>query len=418
MTGRPRIVVVLSMFPLYDELFLLRELAALARQVDLNVFSLRRSRQAFIHPEARALLEKTLSPPYFFSWALVRAQLTMLRQRPGACFRALLGVIRANLRSPEFLLKNLLFFPKAVCLAAWARDLGATHLHAGWATYPASAALVASELTGLPFSFAGHAHDIYEDTTHLAGKIRRAAFVTTCTEGNRAHLLSVAPDVAPERVAVLHHGLVLEDFVAPHRTAARPVELLSVGTLVAHKGFSHLIEALHLLAGRGLDFRCTVAGDGPLRRELEELARRRGLEDRVVFTGALPQPELLPLYRRAAVFVLMAQSEWHWGIPNVIIEALAARAAVITTRFGSVEELVRHGETGLIVPAKDPAALAGAIETLAGDEGLRRRLAEAGHARVVEGFDLRLTVQAYLERFGGTEATAPAAAESRARAAR
>jgi glycosyltransferase involved in cell wall biosynthesis len=417
MTARPRIVVVLSMFPLYDELFLLRELVALAREVDLYVFSLRRSRQAFIHPEARALLEKTLSLSYVFSWVLVRAQLAMLRRRPGSYFRALFGLIRANLRSPEFLLKNLLFFPKAVALAVWARDLGASHLHAGWATYPASAALVASELTGLPYSFSGHAHDIYEDTTQLAEKIRRAAFVTTCTEGNRAHLLSVAPDVAPDRVAVLHHGLVLADFAAPHRAASRPLELLSVGTLYAHKGFGHLIEALFVLAGRGLDFRCTLAGDGPLRRELEELARRRGISERVVFTGALPQPELVPLYRRAAVFVLMAQSEWHWGIPNVIVEALAARAAVITTRFGSVEELVRDRETGLIVPAKDPAALAAAIETLAGDDGLRRRLAEAGHQRVAEAFDLRLTVQGYLERFGVRPAT-PSEAAGLARAAR
>jgi glycosyltransferase involved in cell wall biosynthesis len=118
----------------------------------------------------------------------------------------------------------------------------------------------------------------------------------------------------------------------------------------------------------------------------------------VVLTGPLRQGDLIPLYRRAAVFVLMAQSEWHWGIPNVLVEASAARVAVITTRFGSVEELVRDGETGLLVPARDPAALAEAILGLAADDSRRQRLAEAGHRLVAEQFDLGRTVQGYRER--------------------
>src|SRR5207247_598398 len=78
-------------------------------------------------------------------------------------------------------------------LAHWALDNGVTHLHAGWASYPASAALVASELADVPFSFSGHAHDIFLDSAHLPEKIRRAEFVTTCTATNRTHLSALAP---------------------------------------------------------------------------------------------------------------------------------------------------------------------------------------------------------------------------------
>jgi glycosyltransferase involved in cell wall biosynthesis len=95
----------------------------------------------------------------------------------------------------------------------------------------------------------------------------------------------------------------------------------------------------------------------------------------------------------------MAQSEWHWGIPNVLIESLAAKTAVITTRFGSVEELVRDGETGQIVEAKNAAALVEALEKYARDPALRLAHVRAGHERVMRHFDLRRNIEEYCERF-------------------
>jgi colanic acid/amylovoran biosynthesis glycosyltransferase len=408
-SARARVVVVLSKFPVYDEVFILRELVALAEEVDLHVFSLRPPGDVLVHDEARPLLERHLAPHFLLSPRVWAAQVLTLLRRPRAYLAALGSTVAGNLRSPRFLAGNLAFFPKAVFLADWAAREGITHLHAGWATFPASVAMVASELSGIPFSFAGHAHDLYLDTTHLAEKVRRAAFVTTCTVANREFLLRLAPGVPPERVVVLRHGIVLERFATPPRPATRPLELLSVGTLFPHKGHAYLVEALRLLRERGLDFRCTIVGGGPLRGKLEEQVRRAGLEARVELTGPLKQADLIPLYRRAAVFVLMAQSEWHWGIPNVVVEALAARAAVVTTRFGSVEELVRDGETGLLVPARDPFALADAILGLASDDSRRQQLAEAGHRLVAEQFDIHSTLHGYLGLLGRGAGSPPAA---------
>jgi colanic acid/amylovoran biosynthesis glycosyltransferase len=391
-------VVVLSKFPLYDEVFLLRELRALAERFDLYILSLRPPGDVLVHDQARPLLPHHLAPHFLFSRRVLRAQLRTLLDRPGAYLRALLRVVARYRRSPRFLLGNLAFFPKAVYLADWARQEGASHLHGGWATFPADVVMTAAELSGLPWSFAGHAHDIYVDATGLPEKLRAAAFVATCTAANRDHMLRLVPGLPDDRVAVLHHGIVVADFETPPRHATRPLEILSVGTLFPHKGFGPLLDALQLLDRRGLDFRCTIVGGGPLRTSLEDQARRHGLGPRVVFTGPLKQSDLVPLYRRSAVFVLVAQPEWHWGIPNVVIEALAARNAVITTRFGSVEELVRDDVTGLLVPPRSPEALAGALAALADDELRRHRLAEAGHARVVADFDLGRTVEGYVSR--------------------
>jgi colanic acid/amylovoran biosynthesis glycosyltransferase len=393
----PRVVFVLSKFPCYDEAFLLREIHAVSRYVDTWVFSLRRSTEAVVHDEASALLPRVLCPTLA---QVLRAQVSMLRQRPRRYLAALASLVSGNFRSAEVLLKNLVFFPRAVCLAQWALENRVTHLHAGWATYPASAALVAAEISGLPFSFSGHAHDIYLDTTHLPEKLERAAFVTTCTESNLDHLRRLAPDCPEQRIVLAHHGIRLDAF-APAARAEAPLSILSVGTLNPHKGFEYLIDAFALLAEDGIDFRATIVGGGPLEDALRARLQTAGLEQRVVMTGALTQAELMPYFARASIFVLAAQPEWHWGIPNVIVEALAARSAVVTTRFGSVQELVKDGQTGLLVPAKDPVALAATLRRLAGDPALRLRLAEAGHAVVAREFQLDRCVETYVGRFQG-----------------
>jgi glycosyltransferase involved in cell wall biosynthesis len=396
----PRVVFVLSKFPCYDEAFLLREVHAVAQRIDVWIFSLRRSRESVVHAEALALRPRTLSVPYLLSTRVLRANLALALSRPHKYGNALARLVATNRRSPEFLVKSLVFFPKAVWLAHWALDHGVTHLHAGWASYPASAALVASEISGVPFSFSGHAHDIFLDATHLPEKLRRAEFVTTCTATNRTHLCALAPDGAAARVMVVHHGLRMPGASPPVSTAG-PLSVLSVGTLHPHKGFEYVVEALARLRDEGLDLRGTIVGGGPLEAALRARVARAGLDGVVTMTGALTQSEVFPHYARARVFVLMAQPEWHWGIPNVIIEALAAGNAVITTRFGSVEELVKHGETGLLVPPRDAAALAAAIRRLAEDPALRARLALAGQTIVARDFDLERSADFYVRRFQG-----------------
>ena len=395
----PRVVYVLSKFPCYDEAFLLREVHAVAQRLDIWIFSLRAADESVIHEEARRLLPRTLSVPYFLSWRILHAHVALLRRSRRRYLAALTGLIVGSGWSLEFLAKNLMLFPKIGWLAHWALANGVTHLHAGWATYPASAALAVSEIAGIPFSFSGHAHDIYLDASELPQKLRRAAFVSTCTVSNASYLRALAPDCPPDRVVVVRHGIRSSDYVAAR---AGPLNVLSVGTLHPHKGFPYLIEALAQLVREGLELQATIVGGGPLEQDLRAQLVRSGLGARLTMTGALTQDAVIPHYRRSSIFVLMAQPEWHWGIPNVIIEALAAGNAVITTRFGSVEELVKDGETGLLVPPKDPAALAAAIRRLADDPELGRRLGEAGRTIVARDFNLERSALWYVDRFSGT----------------
>lgn len=399
----PRIVYVLSKFPCYDEAFLLREISEVARRLDCFIFSLRPPDEEVVHEEARLLVPRTLYVPFIFSWPVLRAQLAVVTAAPLRYLGALFRLVRAHLRSPAFLLKSLALFPKAVWLGRFAQLNGITHLHGGWATYPATVAAVAADLCALPMSFSGHAHDLYLDGTGLRDKLARAAFVTTCTESNASFLRRIARDADAAKVKVVRHGVRLLEYT-PGPRGERPLEILSVGTLNPHKGFAVLIDALARLAASGLDFRCTIVGGGPLDQELRARARAARLGERLVFTGPLTQARVGPHYARASVFVLLAQPEWHWGVPNVIVEALAARNAVVTTRFGSVEELVRDGETGLLVPPRDAEAVASTLGQLARQPALRERLAAAGHEQVAREFDLARCAAVYLDLFRGAGA--------------
>jgi len=165
--------------------------------------------------------------------------------------------------------------------------------------------------------------------------------------------------------------------------------IISVGRLVYYKGFEVLLRAMAQVRGKLL-----IVGDGPLRAELQQLASQLGIADKVVFCGEVQNAETAPYYHAADVFALasVARSE-AFGI--VQIEAMAAGLPVVNTRLDSgVPYVSLDQQTGLTVPPQDPAALAGAINQLLDDPGLRARLGAAGVRRARQQF----SVQAMTER--------------------
>jgi rhamnosyl/mannosyltransferase len=159
--------------------------------------------------------------------------------------------------------------------------------------------------------------------------------------------------------------------------------VLSVGRLIYYKGFDVLLEAM-----RRIDAKAIIIGSGPLRSQLEEQSRERGLDGRVRFLGDIHNDRLAPFFAAADVFVLpsVARSE-AFGI--VQIEAMAAGVPVINTMLDSgVPEVSIDGVTGLTVPPGDPSALALAIQRMLADRGLRNSFSTAGRARARMEFGL------------------------------
>ena len=157
----------------------------------------------------------------------------------------------------------------------------------------------------------------------------------------------------------------------------------ALGRLVPNKGFEDLIEALALCRDRGNTVRCLVAGDGPLRGDLEALAARREVQSEVEFVGPVPPDRVDDFLARLDVLVMPSLSE---GMPMAVLQAMASGLPVVGTAVGGTAELVRPGTSGLLVPPGDSAALADALAELAGDPERRRRMGEAGRAIVESQF--------------------------------
>jgi glycosyltransferase involved in cell wall biosynthesis len=271
---------------------------------------------------------------------------------------------------------------------------------------------VASTITGIPFSFTGHAKDIYTDDLNPAGLLRRkmdaASFVVTCTDANRKHLESLGSSTP---VHVVYHGLNA-DFASLVAGGVRRVEpprvrLLAVGRLVRKKGLDTFVDACAALQSRGVDFEAVIAGEsGDHEAEVRGRVTAHGLEERVRFLGPLTQEGLFEQYQRASVFALpcrVLEDGDRDGIPNVLMEAMACGVPVVTTGVSGITELVRDGENGLIVDPDRPTELADALHRLIKDPGLAQDIGRQGRETIARSFDASATAAQMAALLTGAE---------------
>jgi len=401
---RRPIAVLISRFPLVTETFILRELIEMERQGQPVVLvPLLREFPEVVHREAGPWIDRALYTP-FLSFAILMANARVLVRMPARYLRLLARVLWGTLSRPGTFVRTGALFPKCVYLAERLREEGVAHVHAHFATYPATAAFVISELTGIPYSLTVHAHDIFVDRALLRRKLASASFVRTISRFNRRFLERLYPDLA-DRFEVIPVGVDPEfrgRKRARHRGGAPA--LLCVAALKPYKGLSVLVEACRLLRNQGRRVRCDVVGEGPQRKELEAMILRARLQHDFRLLGARPQHEVSRRLPGASVIVLpsvVAPDGQMDGIPVALMEAMAAARPVIASRLSGVPELVDDGVNGLLVPPGDAARLAEAIRSMTAHPSRARRMGERGREKVRRAFRLDVSVRRLLRRIDG-----------------
>lgn len=392
---RGRIAYIAHYFPALTQTFVYREVQALeALGWEVRPFSIRRPTKG-ISDEARELAARTayllpLGPLRFLG-----RNLAALARKPRRYLRALASVLAARGEKISARALSSAHAFGALCLARELERARVRHIHAHFATTPATLAMAAASYLGIPFSMTIHARDLFTGASLLRTKLERAKFVVTISAYNREILASIAP-AAAAKIHVVHCGVDLERFSPAARRASPPRErptFLAVGRLVEKKGFRHLVEAAAILARRRVPVEIRIVGGGP---EADALARRvaeLGVADSVRLEGPLSQERLLPELRAADAFVLpcvRARDGDQDGIPVSLMEAMACEIPCISTRISGIPELIEDGKEGLLVPEKDPEALAGAIERLATDPGLRSECGRAARRKVEAEFSLAI----------------------------
>jgi colanic acid/amylovoran biosynthesis glycosyltransferase len=409
-------------FPVFHQTFVLWEVMGLRRNgVNMKIYSLRRP-SAQQQPEGKELIRDVTYLPRILSPAVLRANWHSIRADVRRYARLYVEIFRAwrtgatvpasegsggkvrsvllydrlrgwfNTQPLLYLLKSLWLVPGGVYLAEQLGREGITHVHAHWATYPATVAYVAHLASGIPFSISAHAYDIYMVRRMLPAKLRAARFTVTCAQTNATFLKRLAGAELGDKIMVNYHGVNVGRFAPPR--VAKPAgrfTVVSCGQLEQYKGMHLLIDACAQLRQRDIMLECWIIGEGPQRRHLQRQIDRLGLVDSVRLLGSRPQAEVVDFLGRADVFVLASELNGKFGrrdvIANVIVEAMATGLPIVASRLPGVEELVEHGVTGLLVAPNRVDQLADAIAALAANADDRERFGQAGRRRVLRDFD-------------------------------
>ena len=413
-----RVLYIASRFPVATETFVVNEWEALDGRLEMAFAALQRTGEPLLSDGARRL-----APRVRFADGLarptIRANLALLARRPRTYLRLVAETVRGSLGHPAGgVAKGLVVLWKAVALARFAQRSSVDHVHAHFASHPATAAWIIHRLTGVPYSVTAHANDVFRGPALLPEKVRDAAFVAACGEYIRASVRDAVPDAG--RVHAIHLGVDLERFPPSPTGRPRRSRLLCIGSFQPKKAQGDLVRALALLAPDLPDLRLDLVGDGPEREGVEALTAVLGVADRVTMHGWLDPADVQRRLAEADIVVLPSirlPDGRMEGVPTVLMEALASALPVVATDLSGVPEIVLHERTGLLVPPGRPPELAAAIRRLVEDPALAERLAEEGRRHVAAHFDVRRQAGIMGDLFERSIAGRPAVSTRRAPAA-
>ena len=411
-----RIAYFLWRYPVLSQTFIQRELTALeVSGVDVHVVAEAIDRDAaggvghlptvqrteYLHPLRRRQLLRDLA--------------AVSLRRPLRTANLLAYVLFRTYRPPKSLAEDAWVFLRAVRLARVLRARRIDHVHAPWGDVNAFIAMVAARLAGTVFSLHFRAHDIHRRTAAflLPEKIRNAAFVVTNSTFNEQRLRSLAFPADRHKIHRVYNGLDLDRFDSVLQPPERLAEarILSVARLVEAKGLVYLLEACRALRESGYRFRCEIVGAAEFPLYVNDYIQIKSQYDRldlggcVEFLGMQPFSRVLDCYRRADIFVLpcvVARDGSNDITPNALLEAMAMRLPVVSTRITAIPEIIEDGISGILVPPNDARALRDQIARLIDDHGLRRILGENARKRIEERFDIRKNIRSYVELFGAS----------------
>jgi glycosyltransferase involved in cell wall biosynthesis len=431
--------IIVSTWPRLSQTFVLREVLGLERLgLRLRIFSVKVPTDEPVHEEVAQVRAPITYLAFRSSWKpIVNANLRVARELGGQYFRTLF----MGLRCVRY--GNVLHILRQFLRGAYVADIlrrePVDHMHAHFATAPATVAMFASELSGTPYTIAVHANDIFVKARGrlLRAKIERAEAVVANNEHNRQYLMSRFGTLLDGKLPCIYNGLDLSQFNFrwPRAADAGPPLVLAVGRLVEKKGFEDLVSAVKILrqhCSRGdaatrytvavsefgkkiwwekpsaasesqdCPFRLEIIGSGPLKDRIRAQIRQLDLGDCISLVGAKDQQVVRAAYQRAALFVLpciITSDGDRDGIPNVLYEAMASGTPVISTRVSAIPELVQSEHNGLLVNPGDPAMLAASMQRLLLDPGLRDRLARAARDTIETRFTLERTSRELFELF-------------------
>lgn len=391
----PRLAILLPRFPDPADVWIQREmetLLQLGREINVFALSYDSHQMRALPAEMRALAagvgERTRPAPRLAGLDLLTDPLEHLPGDPAGLRRQLVNRYRGQ---PLKMLEMRAFCDRAIELAIemQARKIG--HLHAQYATRPALAAWIIHELTGIPYSIRVHGPELALEDQVSPEAVQHASFLAAATQAARARLGERYGAAVAARTVVQHYGLDVKAYTqrVGILRAEPPFEVLCARALEAGEGLDLLVDACAGLLKEGLPLRLQIIGEGKLRRALQRQIDQLRLNGAVILPGELPAAERVRRMTAADCYIdplpeLAGQRE---ALPVALFEALACSLPVVATDLPGRDELVRHFETGVLIPPGDRSTLASGIRDIYDSPAKAARLARAGRGLIAQEFD-------------------------------
>jgi glycosyltransferase involved in cell wall biosynthesis len=388
----PRLLYVTSSFPYgLNDRFFAPEVSELVRQgVDVCSVPVRPG-----GPLTTSAAESLSVRRPLFDLGIAGAALAETLRAPVEVARTFALLFRSP--EPSTLVRNVAAFPKALWLARLARSWDANHIHAHWAGPPSTVALVASRISGVPWSFTAHATDISANNL-LREKSSSAHFVRFIAMAMMDRARETVPGIDESRWVLVRFAIELPELCARREGLNDPPVLLMASRFDPGKRHDLLIHATRRLLDDGVTLELWLAGrGGPLEKEAKQLARRLSVDHCIRFQGVIPRPTLLEFLASGQIDAVVLASDRE-GLSVSLIEALTYCVPAVASDVGGNGELLGDG-CGLLVPADDADALAAAIGRVLDGSELRSRLVEAGRARIERDFAAAAVVRRLKELF-------------------
>lgn len=391
-----KIAYLIGNFPVLSETFVASEIERVQQLgFDVRIFSFASPAPADIEKlsvSSRALFAHTA---YIgIHEAAMSAVLNPIAMLRGARVNAALHKVSTRKANAALMLL------RAAAVARRIRAAGIRHVHAHW-PYASQIAHVVRAISGASYSVSIHAHEVAHENGHLPAIFPTVSFAAFCNRGAMEHLLQTLPDGARSRSHLIYHGVDLARFsLLPPPADNGAIEVLSAGRLTETKGFDRLILGCAAAREQGIDVRLTLLGRGSIEPKLRAIAREAAFSEFLDLPGWVPHEEVQRYMQRSHVFALLADTTFHDGLPNVVLEAMASGRPAILSPLPAAGEAVTDGIEGFILDGpRDIDGFVRALRALGADPQLAARMGKAARRRVESEHDASVQIGRMSELF-------------------
>jgi colanic acid/amylovoran biosynthesis glycosyltransferase len=340
--------------------------------------------------EPKQVSPYTISVPLFNLYVLLKSIIIFFKY-PIKTLK-IIGKIVLYSGSIIKIIKNLIVLPKGLVTGYLVKKKKVEHIHAHWASTPATVAYIAACISDIPWSFTCHRWDITENNM-ITEKVRNCKFVRTINKRGFNEIINIVGDEYKSKCHVIHVGINIKTSNLCKKINYNRDKFIIVtpANLIEVKGHKYLIEAIKKLIKENYNVTCMFYGDGILKEQLEEVVRKEKLQNKIFIEGQISHDELMKLYedKRVDCVILPSittENGEKEGIPVSLMEAMSYKIPVISTNTGGIPELLAN-DAGIIVEQKSSEQLKDAIKLLINNQSLNKRRTDIGFNKVYSEFN-------------------------------